>query len=376
MRYMPVFGILFGFVLFAFTNVAPAHEIRPAIVTAEFNPDGTYVIKVKANAEVLLAGIGPEHQDTRDTPLAQHYETLRALSPEALVAEFRAFSEIWLAGINISFDRIRAKPVLFAIDVPPVGDLALPRLSVLTIGGQTPSGSPAFRWRYDPAFGSSVLRLRRADDGKMVAIWLKGGKQSEAIPVTGAPRQDAVEVFIQYVSLGFTHILPLGLDHILFVLGLYLLSARLRPILIQVTSFTIAHSFTLGLGLYGVVSVPPSVVEPLIAASIVFIAIENFMTDRLTPWRPYVVFSFGLIHGLGFAGVLHEVGLARDEFINGLIAFNVGVEFGQLAVIALAFLVTGVWFREKPWYRTRVVQPTSVIIGLFGAFWMFERVIA
>ena len=376
MRYMPFFGILLGLVLFAFTNVASAHEIRPAIVTAEFNPDGTYVIKVKANAEVLLAGIGPEHEDTLDTPQAQRYDTLRALSSEALVAEFRAFSGIWLAGINISFDSIRAKPTLFAIDVPPVGDLALPRLSVLTIGGQAPSGSPAFRWRYDPAFGSSVLRVRRADDGKMVAIWLKGGKQSEAIPVTGAPRQDAVEVFIQYVSLGFTHILPLGLDHILFVLGLYLLSVRLRPILIQVTSFTVAHSVTLGLGLYGVVSVPPSVVEPLIAASIVFIAVENFLTDRLTPWRPYVVFGFGLIHGLGFAGVLHEIGLARDDFMNGLIAFNVGVEFGQLAVIVLAFLVTGVWFRKKPWYRTRVVQPTSVIIGLFGAFWMFERVIA
>ena len=146
--------------------------------------------------------------------------------------------------------------------------------------------------------------------------------------------------------------MPLGLDHILFVLGLYLLSVRLRPILIQVTSFTVAHSVTLGLGLYGVVSVPPSVVEPLIAVSIVFIAVENFLTDRLTPWRPYLVFGFGLIHGLGFAGVLHEVGLVRDDFINGLIAFNVGVELGQLAVIALAFLVTGLWFRKKPWYRT------------------------
>ncbi len=373
---MRFYGIFLGFVLFVFTNAASAHEIRPAIVTAEFNPDGTYVIRIKANAEVLLAGIGPEHEDTRDTPQAQRYETLRALPSEVLVAEFRAFSKIWLAGIDISFDGIRAKPVLSAIDVPPVGDLALPRLSVLTISGRAPSGSPAFRWRYDPAFGSSVLRVRRADDGKMVAIWLKNGKQSEAIPVTGAPRQGAVDVFIQYVSLGFTHILPLGLDHILFVLGLYLLSARLRPILIQVTSFTVAHSVTLGLGLYGIVSVPASIVEPLIAASIVFIAVENFLTERLTPWRPYVVFAFGLIHGLGFAGVLHEIGLAHEDFINGLIAFNVGVEFGQLAVIALAFLVTGVWFREKPWYRARIVQPASVVIGLFGAFWMFERVIA
>ena len=376
MRNMPLIGILFGFVVLIFASATSAHEIRPAIATAEFKPDGTYVIKVKANAEVLLAGIGPEHDDTRDTPQAQRYDALRALPPEALVNQFRAFGDTWLAGIDISFDGIRANPTLSAIDVPPVGDLALARVSVLTLSGRAPSGSPAFRWRYDPAFGSSVLRVKRADDGEMVAIWLKDGNKSEAIPVTGAPRQSGLEVFTQYFSLGFTHILPLGLDHILFVLGLYLLSTRMRTLLIQVTSFTIAHSVTLGLGLYGVVSISPSIVEPLIAASIVFVAVENFVTDRLTPWRPYVVFGFGLIHGLGFAGMLHEIGLARDDFVNGLIAFNVGVEFGQLAVIALAFLATGLWFREKPWYRARIVQPASVVIGLFGAFWMIERVVA
>jgi hydrogenase/urease accessory protein HupE len=173
--------------------------------------------------------------------------------------------------------------------------------------------------------------------------------------------------------LGFTHILPLGLDHILFVLGLYLLSVHIRPLLIQVTSFTVAHSVTLGLGLYGVVTVSPSIVEPLIAASILFVAVENFVTDRLTLWRPYLVFGFGLIHGLGFAGVLHEIGLERDDFVNGLVAFNVGVELGQLAVIAIAFLATGLWFRDRPWYRNRIVRPASVVIGLAGAYWLVER---
>ena len=124
------------------------------------------------------------------------------------------------------------------------------------------------------------------------------------------------------------------------------------------------------------IALPASIVEPLlIAASIVYIAAENFLTDKLTPWRPYVVFGFGLLHGLGFAEVLHEIGLARSDFVNGLIAFNIGVELGQIAVIAIAFLATGLWFRHRSWYRTRIVRPASTVIGCAGAFWLVERII-
>ena len=105
------------------------------------------------------------------------------------------------------------------------------------------------------------------------------------------------------------------------------------------------------------------------------VAVENLMTDKLTIWRPYVVFGFGLIHGLGFAGVLREIGLARADFVTGLIAFNVGVELGQLAVITVAFLVTGLWFRSHPWYRNVIVKPASIAIGATGAFWMVQRII-
>ena len=106
------------------------------------------------------------------------------------------------------------------------------------------------------------------------------------------------------------------------------------------TAFTVAHSITLGLSIYGVVALPPRVVEPLIALSIAYVAIENLITRELHAWRIGVVFLFGLLHGLGFAGVLRELGLPRGEFLTALLSFNVGVELGQLSVIAAAALVT------------------------------------
>ena len=261
------------------------------------------------------------------------------------------------------------------IEVPPVGDLDLPRRTTLYLTGDIPAGAKSFQWRYAAEYGSSVIRAPGAEDGKLTASWLKDGKVSEPFAIAGAEAKGIVATFNQYLVLGFTHIVPFGADHILFVLGLYLLSTRLRPLLVQVTSFTVAHSITLGLGLFGIVQISPAIVEPLIAGSIVFVAVENLMTDRLTPWRPYVVFGFGLVHGLGFAGVLHEIGLARADFVNGLIAFNIGVEFGQMAVIAAAFLAAGLWFRTRPWYRGWIVRPASVAIGCMGAFWMVQRLI-
>ena len=181
------------------------------------------------------------------------------------------------------------------------------------------------------------------------------------------------DVFFTYLKLGYTHILPLGLDHVLFVLSLYLLEPRLKPVLWQATAFTVAHSITLGLAMYGLVSPPASLVEPLIALSILFVAIENIIVTRLNPWRIVVVFGFGLLHGLGFAGALTGLGLPRTMFVESLVAFNVGVELGQVSVILLAWLLIGRWAADKPWYKRRVLVPASVVIGLMAAYWTFER---
>lgn len=177
-----------------------------------------------------------------------------------------------------------------------------------------------------------------------------------------------------YLILGFTHILPAGLDHILFVLGLLLLNPKFKPVMQQVTTFTVAHTITLGLSVYKIIHLPSEIVEPLIAFSIVFVAVENIFTSYLKKTRLLVVFLFGLIHGMGFASALGQIGLPQNRFFTSLLLFNVGVELGQITVILIAWILAVKWFRNKPYYRKYVVLPASVIIGIVALYWLFTRI--
>jgi hydrogenase/urease accessory protein HupE len=178
--------------------------------------------------------------------------------------------------------------------------------------------------------------------------------------------------FVDFLRYGFTHVLPEGLDHILFVLGLFLLSRSWKPVLTQVTAFTLAHSLTLGLAAAGMIKVPASIVEPIIALSIAAIAIENIFHPEFTRWRLVIVLIFGSIHGLGFASGLAEKPIPQDSFLLALTGFNLGVEAAQLAVIGLAFAAT-FWITDESKYRRFVVIPASVLIALAGLFWAYER---
>ena len=160
----------------------------------------------------------------------------------------------------------------------------------------------------------------------------------------GLPTKDVAKI---YLKLGYTHILPLGLDHILFVLCLFFLSPNLKTILWQATAFTLTHSITLALAAYGVFSPPASIVEPIIAVSILFVALENTFITQLKPSRILIIALFGLIHGMGFASVLTDIGLPKDEYLTALITFNIGVELGQITVILIAWFGLAFWFREK-----------------------------
>ena len=354
---------------------AAAHEIRPAVVTASFS-ETTYRIEWQANVEAVLAGIGPQHSDTDQSPHARRYNELRELPAEALAQRIRSAAPELLAAVHVEFDGRRVSPELDAVDVPPPGDVRVSRLSRLVLQGAIPPGARSFRWSYPAAYGANVLRLIHPSNGEITAAWLKDGAISEPFPLQGAaPAATRADVVGRYTVLGFTHIVPHGLDHILFVLGLFLLSIRLRPLLIQVTAFTVAHTLTLGLSIYGVIALSPAIVEPLIAASIVYVAVENIVTGELKPWRPLVVFAFGLLHGLGFAGVLTDIGLPRAEFVTALVAFNVGVELGQLAVLACAWVAIGWWARERTWYRRRAVIPLSAAIAAVGLYWAMERLL-
>jgi len=178
---------------------------------------------------------------------------------------------------------------------------------------------------------------------------------------------------ILYLKLGYKHILPLGLDHILFVLSLFLFSADLKKVLWQSLAFTVAHSVTLGLAAYNVITISPKIVEPLIALSIMYVALENIFAKKLKASRISVIFLFGLIHGLGFASALSSLGLPKDAFLSSLIMFNVGVELGQVTVILAAFLLFGFWFGKKSYYRKYIVTPLSLVIAAIALYWAIER---
>ena len=181
------------------------------------------------------------------------------------------------------------------------------------------------------------------------------------------------EVAWYYGRLGFLHIIPQGFDHMLFVAGLCLLNARMKTILWQATAFTVAHSITLGLSMKNIIVAPPAIVEPIIALSILFISIENMMLRELKPWRIMLVFLFGLIHGMGFASSLNEIGLPPGQFATSILCFNLGVELGQVMVILFVYGLLIRPFGRRPWYRRAVVYPISGIIGLVALFWTIQR---
>jgi len=191
------------------------------------------------------------------------------------------------------------------------------------------------------------------------------------VVVNNLSRTDA---FYLYLQLGFTHIIPLGFDHILFILSLFLLNPNLKPVIWQATAFTVAHTITLGLSMYGLITPPSQIIEPVIALSIMFVAIENIITDKLRPTRIAIVFMFGLIHGMGFASALGQLGLPRNQFFLSLITFNIGVELGQLTIILAAWFLVGKWFSKKPWYRKRIVYPVSTVIACIALYWVIQRV--
>lgn len=176
-----------------------------------------------------------------------------------------------------------------------------------------------------------------------------------------------------YLGLGYKHILPLGFDHILFILSLFLLSPKLKPVLWQATAFTVAHSVTLGLAMYHVITPPAKIVEPVIALSILYVALENIFSPKLKASRIGIVFLFGLVHGMGFAGALGQLGLPKNSYLISLIMFNVGVELGQLTVILAGYFALARYFGDKPYYRKYIVIPLSVIIAVVATFWTTQR---
>ena len=349
-----------------------AHEVTPTIGDLEVT-DGTLKLDLRLNSEAYMAGIDLDRiGNTNEAAQSGDYDSLRALPPDALKERLDAFMPVWAQGITIEVNGAQVPLGLVATKVDPLEDVETPRTSHVTLSGTVDRNASELTLGWPRGAGALVLRQIGVEEPFTGII--EGGATSPVITLAGGDQLGGWATFVSYIPIGFDHILPKGLDHILFVLGLFFLSTRLGPLLWQISAFTLAHTVTLALGAMGWVSVPGSIVEPLIAASITYVAVENLITNKLSRWRPVVIFVFGLLHGLGFASVLEEYGLPEAQFFPALVGFNVGVEFGQLTVIAIAFALVGVWFRNKPWYRARIAVPASVLIALVGAYWFVERV--
>ncbi len=369
-------------------SLVKAHETKPAVADVMIE-NGVAKIEVFANVEALLAGIDlSQYSDTNDAPQAEAYDTLRALSDAELVAQIE---QSWPT-LAPGFLTEGGGPIaLVRAEVDPEANPEFARDTRLFLEAPLADGADSFQFGWVETNGGLVVRWGDVEDA--FAVLLNNGDLSPAIPLDMGAAESAGANFLRFVIEGFEHIIPKGLDHILFVLGLFFFALAWRPLLWQVTAFTLAHTVTLGMATLGVITIPGEqmwIVESLIALSITYVAVENILRPQLGWWRIAVVFGFGLLHGLGFASVLSDVGLQPGRFIASLIGFNIGVEIGQLAVILATFLLLLVGTRLAKVARLPADQAAaealpvmhrsvsvigSLIIGIIGIYWVVERAI-
>jgi len=349
-----------------------AHEMSPSILDLTINPN-VVQLKIRFSIEAMLAEI--DLSEVSDTNLSENsvkYDELRTLTPNQIK---NIFGKKWpnLAKDIELIQSGRAVELSYKdLTVPDVGNTELTRFSHLYLEGKIEKDKPiVFSWNAN--FGPIVVRQVGVDNG--LTQFLADGDESDEMYFERPTEKSKSQTFFNYIIVGFEHIIPKGWDHIVFVLGLFFFSSKFKPLVWQISAFTLAHTCTLALGALGYVKIIPEIVEPLIALSIVFISVENIFIKKLSKWRPLIIFIFGMLHGLGFASVLVEFGLPAGFFVPALIGFNVGVEFGQLTIVLLAFISIGYWFNKKNYYESSIAKPISAIIGIVGTFWFIERVI-
>ena len=363
-------------ILFFFTLTINSHEIKPAIVDLII-ADGQASIDFKINAEQILAGVdASQYQDTNDAPQTELYDQFREKNEEELKQDIQENWNLFQDQITINGlegSSLNLVDLMIDQDVNPEypRDTNL-KTEVTLIQNQ-------FTIQFANELGPVVIRQFEdiSKENMIFSTYLQPGEISaELSPISQATMSQTI---IEYIILGIEHIVPKGLDHILFIFGVFFFAVKLKPLLWQVTMFTLAHSLTLILASLKLVFIPASIIEPLIALSIGYVAFENIFQkqskfhSRSNTIRYAVIFFFGLIHGLGFAFVLEDIGLPTGQLILSLLSFNIGVEIAQIGLVVLAYLLMFYPSRQL-WYRKAIQIPCSLVIGLIGIYWFFERV--
>ena len=221
----------------------------------------------------------------------------------------------------------------------------------------------------------SVKGLSRMTDA-LISIRFSDGNKFEGLVSVNEPKltiPGETNLYpTSYFWLGVDHLLS-GIDHLLFVFGLIFLVQGMTILIKTITAFTLAHSITLGLSVFGVVNLPQATAEAIIALTLVYLALEIGSKNKYlsTPW--FLAFGFGLLHGFGFAGALSEIGFANDNLLFSLLFFNLGIEAGQLVILPVIGLI--IWFFNKIKFERLSYKLSSYAIGGMGTFWLIERMI-
>lgn len=355
-----------------------ADAVKPALVELTIFDDGTFSMEIRASIEAMLAGISTRYKNTKDAPTAAEYDVFRAMAPVDLERQFAAFKPTFFDALSLRFGGQKADLKIVSVDIPEPGYKKVPRISTILLSGELPQGAENFDWTYPARFGDAAFRYRHYVPDEYTWsdwTWLRNGESTQKIGIrANYVKRALLDVVLSYIKLGYLHIVPLGLDHILFILGIFLLSPRLKPLFWQATAFTVAHTITLGLSMYGVINVPARIVQPLIALSIAYVGVENIFFSTLHSRRIVIVFLFGLLHGMGFASVLADFGMPKNDFVTALLSFNVGVELGQISLLLAAWLLLALPFGSSLNYRKLVVIPGSTVIAVMGMVWTIDRV--
>lgn len=360
-------------------QTAFADVVKPALIEINVDRERSVIIEIRASIEALVTGINSQYKNTKDAPNAAQYDELRKLPPAELMQVFDGFKAQYLHSIHLQAADQEPVLTIRSVDIPPPGYTKVPRISIIRLATELPLSAESIKWYYPEKFGDNAVRVRQIDRENeqwhwSQWQWLRKDQTSTPFSLTEiVATQTTAEVIASYIVIGFEHIVPKGLDHILFILGLFLLSTHWRPLLFQVTMFTVAHTITLGLAMNNVIDLPANVVEPLIALSIAYVGVENIFSKTLHKSRLILVFIFGLLHGLGFAGILSDFGMPDNDFAVALISFNIGVELGQIAIISMAFILLRLWFKNQKLYRKIIVVPGSAFISIIGFYWFLER---
>ncbi len=353
-----------------------ADVINPSLIEITIYNDNIVELNIRANVEAILSNSGI-YKNSKNSPNTKKYDALRAMSASRVEKIFLQYLSIFINNISLKFDDNRAKLKLKSITTPDIGYQGRERVSIIKFSAKLANTPKTMLWNYYSNYGDSAYRYRFYKKDKYTWQnwhWLKNIDNSGIIKLNTPKKLTNKQILMQYAKIGYYHILPKGLDHILFIIGIAMLALPWSKLLMMITIFTIAHSITLALSIYNIVKIPIQIVEPFIALSIAYIGLEVLLNNKgKYNFKIIAIFLFGLLHGLGFASVLANFNMQQNTLLLSLAGFNIGVELGQISIIFAVITIIYLVKKSTINYQKYLIKPTATAIIIIGLLWTLER---